>query len=175
MVRHPAAFVSAIKLQRWHFDFNHFLRQEELMSGLLAPFADDVRRLAARNDDLLEQAILQWRCFHHAIRQYQVNHPSWQFVRHEDLSLDPLGGFRRMYDRLGLTFTPACERAVHDSSGRGNVAQGAAAGLGTAWVKGDSVANVRNWQRRLTADEVRRVRDGTADVARHFYTDEDWE
>ena len=175
MVRHPAAFASSIKIKRWHFDFGHFLRQEELMNGLLAPFAADVRRLAARNDDLLEQAILQWRCFHHAIRQYQLSHPHWQFVRHEDLSLDPLGGYRRMYQRLGLAFTPACERAVRDSSERGNIPDAAAAGLGTGWVKVDSAANVRNWQRRLTPDEIRRVRDGTADVARHFYSDQDWE
>src|SRR4051794_31102993 len=106
MVRHPAAFASSIKLKRWHFDFNHFLRQEELMNGLLAPFADDVRQLAAKNDDLLEQAILQWRCFHHAIRQYQLAPPDWQFVRHEDLSLDPLGGVPRVLQRAGGSVSP---------------------------------------------------------------------
>src|SRR4051794_41669947 len=130
MVRHPAAFASSIKLKRWHFDFNHFLRQEELMNGLLAPFADDVRQLAAKNDDLLEQAILQWRCFHHAIRQYQLSRPDWQFVRHEDLSLDPLGGVRRVYERLGVAVTPAGGGAGRASSEAGHRPPAAPAGAG---------------------------------------------
>ena len=175
MIRHPAAFASSIKLKRWHFDFDHWRRQEQLMSGLLAPFAGDVRRMAEHNDDLVEQAILQWRCFHHAIREYRRSHPHWQFVRHEDLSLDPVGGFRRLYAALGLAFTPACEQAVRASSDAGNVTDAAAAGKAVGWVNVDSAANVRHWQRRLTPDEVRRVRDGTADVWPEFYSDEDWE
>jgi hypothetical protein len=175
MIRHPAAFASSIKLKRWHFDFDHWRRQEQLMAGLLAPFAGDVRRMAEHNDDLIEQAALQWRCFHHAIREYRRTHPHWQFVRHEDLSLDPAGGFRRLYAALGLAFTPACERAVRASSDAGNVTDAAAAGKAVGWVNVDSAANVKNWQRRLTPDEVRRVRDGTADVWPDFYSDQDWE
>ena len=38
----------------------------------------------------------------------------------------------------------------------------------------DSRASVRCWQRRLTPDEVARVRAGVADVSPAFYGDEDW-
>ena len=108
------------------------------MVGLLAPFAGDVRRMAEHNDDLIEQAALQWRCFHHAIREYRRTHPHWQFVRHEDLSLDPAGGFRRLYAAPGLAFTPACERAVRASSDAGNVTDAAAAGKAVGWVNMDA-------------------------------------
>ncbi|MGB7158541.1 MAG: sulfotransferase [Tepidisphaeraceae bacterium] len=175
MIRHPAAFVSSIKLKGWWFNFNHFLLQERLMSDLLYPFERDILALASRNDDLIEQAILQWRCFHHVIHLYQREHPTWRFVRHEDLSLDPLGGFRDLFGALRLDFTPECQRAVRESSDGGNCKDAAALGRSTRFCKVDSAANVRNWQHRLTADEVRRVRIGTEDVAHHFYVGVDWE
>ena len=72
-------------------------------------------------------------------------------------------------------YAPDCERAVRESSDSGNCKDAAAAGKSTRFCKVDSAANVRNWQHRLTADEVRRVRIGTEDVAHHFYADADWE
>jgi hypothetical protein len=174
MIRHPAAFVSSIKLKRWWFNFNHFLAQDRLMSDLLYPFERELRRLAARNDDLIEQAILQWRCFHHVIRRYQRDHPAWQFVKHEDLSQDPVAGYRALFRALRLAFTPACERAVRDSSDCGNLKDAAAAGKSTRFCKLDSAANTKNWQHRLTSREIHRIREGTADVAHHFYDDTDW-
>ena len=175
MVRHPAAFVSSIKLRKWHFDFNDLLQQRELIRDLLQPFEPEIRALAAKNDDLVEQAILQWRLFHHAIRVYQARRPDWQYVRHEDLSRDPVAGFQSMFERLGLDFTPACERDVRESSDGGNPTDATVEGRSTQWVKLNSAETVRNWQRRLTADEIRRIRDGTADVCEHFYSHSDWE
>ena len=175
MIRHPAAFVSSIKLRKWHFDFNDLLCQKELVRDLLAPFEGEIRALAAKNDDLVEQAILQWRLFHHAIKGYQARRPDWQFVRHEDLSRDPLNGFRSMFQKLGLEFTPECERSVRESSDSGNPTDATAEGRSTHWVKLNSAENVSNWQRRLSPDEIRRVREGTEDVSRHFYSDADWE
>jgi hypothetical protein len=174
MIRHPAAFVSSIKLKGWWFNFNHFLAQDRLMSDLLYPFERELRTLAARNDDLIEQAILQWRCFHHVIRQYQLDHPTWQFVRHEDLSRDPVAGYRDLFRALRLEYTPACERAVRESSESGNVKDAAVAGKSTRFCKLDSAANAKNWQHRLTQAEIYRIRAATADVARHFYGDADW-
>jgi len=174
MIRHPAAFVSSIKVKGWWFNFNHFLRQDRLMSELLYPFEHEIRALAAKNDDLVEQAILQWRCFHHVIHRYQQRYPSWQFVRHEDLSLDPLTGFRDMFAALDLRFTPACERAVLESSDGNNLKDAAAAGKSTRFCKLNSAANAQNWRDRLTSDEIRRIRDETADIAQHFYDDAEW-
>lgn len=175
MIRHPAAFVSSIKLRKWHFDFNDLLCQGELVRDLLAPFEGDIRRLAAKNDDLVDQAILQWRLFHHVIRGYQARRPDWQYVRHEDLSRDPLSGFRAMFQRLGLEFTPECERDVRESSDSANPTDATAEGRSTHWVKLNSAENVNNWQRRLSQDEIRRVREGTGDLSQHFYSDADWE
>lgn len=176
MIRHPAAFVSSIKLKRWRFDWTHWTRQPELMQTLLAPFAADIeaRTHNPAGEDLVDQAILQWRVFHHVIDVYRSARPDWLFVRHEDLSLDPVGGYREMFGRLGLSWTPACEAIVRQSSDEGNLKDAAAAGKSTHFVQLDAKANVRNWQQRLSAEEVARVRRGTEDVSPLFYTDEDW-
>lgn len=178
MIRHPAAFVSSIKIKKWWFDFNHFLRQKDLMTDLLAPFDAEVRALAARNEDLVDQAILQWRIFQHVIHRYEVAHardPRWIFVRHEDLSRDPIAGFRSLYSAAGLDFTPECAQSVQSSSEEGNVVDAAVAGMSTHHVSMNSVASLKNWQARLTADEIRRVRTDTEDLAHFWYGDEDWQ
>lgn len=175
MIRHPAAFAGSVKVKRWWCDFHDFLRQEQLMADLLHPFEREVRAKAARNDDLVDQAILEWRMYHHVIRLFRERHPDWHFVRHEDLSRDPVGGFATLFGGLGLPFNETSAQAVRDSSDRGNPADSALAtgGAGSEF-RLDSVANLANWQRRLTADEVLRVREGTADVARHFYAADEW-
>lgn len=174
MIRHPAGFVSSIKLKKWHFDFNHFLRQEALMQDLLHPFEREIRMLAERNDDLIVQGILQWRIFHHVIHRFQQAHPDWQFVRHEDLSRDPVAGYRKMYAALGLAFTPACEKTIRENSDERNVIDANLAGKSTHYVALNTAQNAKNWQKRLTPAEVRQVRRGTEDVAHLYYDDTDW-
>ena len=175
MIRHPAAFASSIKLKGWTFEWSHWHRQTELMGTLLAPFAAEVAERAARPEtDLIGQAILQWRIFHHVIDAYRQHRPDWHFVRHEDLSLDPVGGYRRMFEHCRLAFTPACEHAVRTSTDEGNIKDANAAGKSTHFVQLDAKANVRNWQKRLTPAEIERIRAGTEDVAVRFYDDSDW-
>src|SRR4051812_21674127 len=80
MIRHPAAFCSSIKIKNWVFDWTHWSRQTELMESMLAPFAADIAEKARKNDDLIDQAILQWRIFHHVIDVYRKSRPEWMFV-----------------------------------------------------------------------------------------------
>jgi len=175
MIRHPAAFCSSIKLKNWVFDWSHWTRQKELMAGPLAPFADEVaRHQAADSEDIIDQAILQWRIFHHVIDVYRQHRPQWHYVRHEDLSLDPVGGYQAMYDYCRLPWTAQVEETIRKSSDQSNLKDAAAAGKSTHYVQLDSASNIRNWEKRLTPDEIRRIRDGTADVAQKFYSDADW-
>ncbi len=42
-------------------------------------------------------------------------------------------------------------------------------------VKLDSRANVNNWKKHLSADEITRIRKMTEGVSHLFYSDEEWE
>jgi hypothetical protein len=174
MIRHPAAFCSSIKIKRWTFDWTHWSKQEELMETLLAPFADEIRAKVEHNEDLIDQAILQWRVFHHVIELYRKERPEWLYVRHEDLSLDPVAGFKAMFAHCQLEWTPESEKTVRESSDEGNLKDAAVAGKSTHYVQLDSAKNIKNWQKRLSAEEISRIRKGTEDVSPLFYSDADW-
>lgn len=176
LIRHPAAFVSSIKRLNWRFRFRQILDQATLMERYLHPFESQLRDYSRLQDpwtlDLLDEAILWWRLFHHVIECHRRQRPEWQFARHEDLSLQPTEEFERMLQRLGLGMTRQVQRAIAVHTAQENPAE--APHLKAHQLKRNSRANVFNWQNRLTAAEIAKVRRDTEDVARHFYTDADW-
>lgn len=174
--RHPAAFVSSIKRLNWRFRFHQILEQASLMERYLHPFESQLRDYSRRQDpwtlDLVDEAILWWRLFHHVVDCYRKQRPAWEFVRHEDLSVQPIAGFERILQRCGLGMTRQVRHAIAVHTDGDNPAE--APRMKAHQLKRNSRANVFNWQNRLTPAEIARVRRDTEDVARHFYTDADW-
>ncbi|NOY98812.1 MAG: sulfotransferase [Chloroflexi bacterium] len=166
-VRHPAAFVSSLKRLGWSFDFRDLLEQPLLMRDCLEPFRAEME---AAEDDVISQGSLLWRMIYHVVDKYRRAHPDFRVVRHEDLSVEPVAGFGSLYETLGLEFNARARRAVEESSSAANPKELSR----THAVRLDSRANVKNWRRRLTDDEIARVRQMTADVAEKFYADDDW-
>jgi hypothetical protein len=93
-------------------------------------------------------------------------------VRHEELSLEPVGGFRCLFRQLGLEFSRRVERLVLDSTSPDNPAEVSARGVHS--VKLDSRANLQNWKRRLSSQEIDFVRRSTEGVAELYYPEESW-
>jgi hypothetical protein len=171
LIRHPAAFCASIKVKNWQFDFNHFTRQPALMQGYVREFSDQIQAYARHEADIIDQAMLLWNCIHNTIYLYQQRHPEWIFERHEDLSRDPLGNFRRLYGRLGLEFTERAAKAILDRSGSHNPTEQQ---LGHDEFRRNSKANIYNWKHRLSRGEIARIRQGTEEISSHFYTPTDW-
>jgi hypothetical protein len=170
LIRHPAAFTASIKRLNWTHRFADFLAQPELMEDLLAPYADEIRRYAEVEQDIVDQGILLWLVLHEAIARYQERRPQWIYVRLEDLSRDPLPHFRRLFEQLGIAWDARVEELVLATSGPANPAE--ASRLDS--VHRDSAAHIWNWKRRLTGEEVARVRARTEPLASRFYGEEDW-
>ncbi len=120
MIRHPAAFCSSLKIKNWKFDFNNFLKQPLLMDRYLGVFEKEICELAENEKDILDQAILLWNCIHYTINIYQKGHPEWLFVRHEDLSAEPVEQFRAIYKAFNLEFTNKAKSSILKSSGEHN-------------------------------------------------------
>ncbi len=163
MIRHPAAFAGSLKEKQWNHPFADFLAQPLLMRDHLAPFAGEIMRLARVEADVVDQAALLWNVIHHVVLKYRAEHPDWVFVRHDDLSRDPMAGFRSLFERLGLEFTSESKATVmeHSRSGPGALQR-------------DSHANVDSWRERLTAGEVSRLRSRVGEISAHFYSEEEW-
>src|SRR4051812_6670227 len=164
-IRHPAAFANSLKRLGWTHDFRGFLGDARL-----APFADEIRAQAEQPGPVLDQAILLWRICYRLVDDYRRAHPDWVFVRHEDLSRDPVPGFERLFERLGLELTPSARTEIERSSSATNPPEAAS----KHDVRLDSRANLAGWRSRLDAEEIERIREGTRDVWPAFYAEEDW-
>ena len=169
-VRHPAAFASSLKRLNWSFDFNDLLSQPLLMHDYLEPYRKEM--LSRTADDVIGQASLLWAMIYRVVHSTCKQIPSIRIVRHEDLSLDPITGYQRLYGELGLTFSPGAERKILNSSSSENPAELSRKKIHS--VKLDSRANLENWKRRLLPGEIYLIRRATEEVAHLYYPEVDW-
>jgi len=169
-VRNPLAFAASIKRLRWGHRFELWLADDALSRDHLDGFEPEVRELAERPQDLVTQAILLWRIFYRTVARFRSEHPEWIVVRHEDLSREPLAGFEALFGKLGLELDAATRRAIEGHSAGGNPTEATS----RHDVRLNSAANLESWRSRLTEEEVERIREGTRDVVRLFYRDDEW-
>jgi len=170
-VRHPAAFASSLQRLGWNFDFKDLLEQPLLMRDHLEPYREQMSVIKA--DDVIGQVSLLWKMIYHSVHTTRSLHPEIQVVRHEDFSRDPLNKYRDLYATLGLGFTSRVEKVIRNSSSSENPAELSL--KKTHSVKLDSAANIKNWKKRLSAEDLKRIRDITADISELYYSNEEWE
>jgi hypothetical protein len=125
-------------------------------------------------DDIVGQSALLWRMIYGSVHASRVLglFPDFKIVRHEDLSIDPVSGYKSLYESLGLTFDDTVRETILNSSSSENPAELSKKKIHS--VKLDSRANLDNWKKRLSADEITRIRKMTEDVSHLFYTDNEW-
>jgi glutaredoxin-related protein len=169
-VRHPAAFANSLKRLNWPFDFNDLLDQSLLMRDHLEAHRDEMQ--AIQSDDVIGHAALLWKMVYHSVHSTRELNPDFIVVRHKDLSHDPVNGYRSLYASLGLDYTPRVEKIILDSTSSDNPAE--LSRKKTHSVKLDSLASVDNWKKRLTEDEIKRVREITEEVSHWYYSDSEW-
>lgn len=170
LIRHPAAFCASLQLKSWHFDFTHFLKQPFLLKRYLSKYKNDIEDFAHTEHSIIDQAILLWNCIYHCALTYQSEHPSWLFVKHEDLSISPIKEFEKIYHAFGLEFSDTVKEKIQQSSGPENPTEQQA---DNEFVR-NSKANIHNWKTRLKKEEIDYIKSKTKDVSQHFYNEEHW-
>jgi hypothetical protein len=175
LVRHPAGIVSSLKRigAGWADNLPDIAAQPELIGRYLRAYVDDIVRAAHEPLDPIEHGSLLWLLIHSAIAQQLDRRPEFILVRYEDLAMDPANGFRELYERLDLAWTPRAEKTIREGSMAGPAARNnpwGRVGLGrTAYQPMDSKANAWAWRGRLAADEAAAVIAATRPVAERFY------
>ncbi len=172
-IRHPAAFVSSLKRLGWAFDFSDLLEQPLLMRDWLEPFRSPMEVFLKHPDDVIGQGSLLWEIIYRTVMRFQSQHPDFLVVRHEDLSLDPVSGFRALYAPLSLTFNEQAQNAIMNSSNAENPGEVSRKAVHAYHL--NSQANLHNWKKRLETGEIQRIRAATEETTRHFYPDLEWE
>lgn len=171
-VRHPGAFASSLKRLDWPFDLHDLLNQPLLMQDWLEPFRSEMEEMAKHQNDVIGQSCLLWRMVYQIVEKLKKDYPQFQVVRHEDLSVQPIDGYRALYTALGLSFTPHAEEEILSSSSSENPVELSKRAVHSVHL--DSQANLHNWKRRLSPEEIARVRQLTEEVAARYYPDLDW-
>jgi len=171
MIRHPAAFAYSLKKKNWRHPFSHFLKQRSLMRDYLYPFADEIREFACEEKSLVEQAGLLWKLIYHTIVQFRQKHPGWIYIRHEDISTEPMHYFEKILNQLNVKITNGIRQAILETTKASNPVN--AREPADPLVR-DSRSLVHAWKKGLTAREIQLIRKRVDGVFYHFYSNDDW-
>jgi hypothetical protein len=139
----------------------------------LTPFAEKIRKYATKSYDIIDQGALLWNIFAYTISSYREKHDDWVFVRHEDVAAHPVSEFQSMYRYCDLSFTESVERVIRDHSSATNPADPTDTST-DHHLHRDSKSVTQVWRDRLTAEEIQRIRNRTAEYLSNFYSPATW-
>lgn len=166
-IRHPGAVVASLKQKEWGYEFAQMLKQPILMEKYLNPLRSEIEEFA--NDSsktIVEQGALLWRCVYLTNLILMENHKEWLFVKNEELSLDPIGEYEKIFNYIELPFSDEVKSYIEESTN-------AKSGQETDLVR-DSRKNVDKWKQILSPSEIEFVKSFTKDVWVKYYTEKDW-
>ncbi len=171
LIRHPAAFASSLKLKGWKYNFSNFLDQPLLMESEIGKFASEIKDYVKVEREIIDQAILLWNIIYHMVTKLKNLNTDWLFLRHEDVSLDPDGYYRKIFEYIDEDYSSRVRQRILDYSSPSNPSEQR---KGIA-IKRNSVANIWNWRNRLTDKEILRIREGTSVISDSYYSSDDWD
>lgn len=164
IIRHPAAFVASMKEKDWKRDYKQFLSQPYLME-ILHKYKDKIEQYSEFEYDTIDQAILFWNMIYYYISVMKLKHPEWIYVKHEDLSSEPVNEIKKLYEQLGISFTPYIENKIKEYTSFSSTPTN---------LKRNSKENITKWKKILTEEEVQKTYIQTKEIWELFYTEEDW-
>jgi hypothetical protein len=172
LIRHPAAFASSLMALNWSFPFSHFLEQPLLMNDYLYPYEVNILEYSRVKKSVLDQAILLWKLIHHFILQLKSSNSDYLFMRHEDISMEPIKSFNFMFDHLSLDFSEHTVRMIGQSC---DVSLGLNDQITDPYsIRRNSKNLQKKWKKMLMPEEVTYIRNSVEEVSHFFYEDEDW-
>lgn len=170
LVRDPVSFVGSWRALNWRIHFHELLEQPALVQDHLGPYVDRMRALVGSSDWLARTCLL-WEATYDVVDRAFRQIPGVHVIGYENLVQDPMGGFADLYGRFGLTWSDQAAGRVREAttekagaekkfqwSLRGGISR-------TAYRPQGAATALSTYRTRLSADEVARVRELTADVA----------
>lgn len=169
LIRHPAAYCASAKRLGFDSPLKSLLAQPELVEDYLGEVVADLNVDALTE---IESHALTWKCLYAVMTSFVNDGVYDAVVRHEDLSLDPIVHFERLYAELGLNWTERVRAQVESYTGGQNPTD--PSGNKAHVLKRNSRDNVKRWKQVLSISEIETIRNMTSDVSDQYYTDQDW-
>ena len=173
VVRHPAAVVSSLSRLGWEFDFSDLLNQPHLIRDWLEPYKEEMENVRKSAQDVIAQGSLLWKIIYRVVADLKERQAGIILVRHEDLSSDPVIQFKQVYNQLNIAFSTENRQVIESSSSAKNPKEISTRDVHSVAI--DSQANIKNWQKRLSTEEIERIYQLTRDVAPLYYSEAEWQ
>jgi len=106
------------------------------------------------------------------VLKFKQEYPGWIYLRHEDLSRNPLDQFEKLFRSLDLDFTDEVRERIFEYSNESNPLPSKKA---HNLIKLNSKKVISQWKKVLSAQEVKRIKNIVGEVSKYYYSDSDWE
>lgn len=169
LIRHPAGFINSLKSRGWRHQFIHFLSQDEMMKKKLSKYKIEINYFLKNEHDIIDEGILLWKIIYSEVIKYQKKHPDWSFVRYEDIAINPLKEFKKLYMKLNVNYTPEIRNKINEYTNPQNTKE-----IKFGNIKRDSKSMAYKWKEKLTTSEIKYIKKNVTEVSRHFYNNNEW-
>lgn len=173
-VRHPIGVAVSRKKLGWHFNFNHFLKQKELMRILPSNATRAIEAALKANGDIISESAAMWCVIYSVLNQWIDESANWTVVRHEDLCADPVGTFRDLCQTLGLPFCENVLEAIKQESEASSTSRKQEPAKQHNHVR-DSQQIPALTRKAISREEIDRVRAIAGETADAFYDASSWQ
>jgi hypothetical protein len=173
LIRHPAAFVYSYKRINEPNRFKYLLKQKPLMNNVLSEFKKEIKKFSEKRYNIIDEAILMWKIFYYVINKYREKNEKWNFLRHEDLSNEPIEEFRKIYSFLSLNYTKKIQNQIEFYTNSSNPIEAPNGVLHQ--LKRNSKSNISIWKKRLLKSEIEKIRIETREICKIFYSEDYWD
>lgn len=153
MLRHPCAFVSSLKRKEWFFPFQHLIKQEKLIEKYLPDLKNDLNNIDETN--IIENGALCWKAINTILYKTYSDDKDILVVKHEDVSLNPIKSFARIYKKMGLEWSLKVKAELISYTSSGNPVN--APRNKTHHLKRNSKSLVDNWKNDLSDHEISKI------------------
>jgi len=109
IIRHPIGVVASTIRLNWEINLDTIRQQKELVEDY---FSDEYGFLSANRTEPVEHVAALWRVLNKVLVSQASRHPSWQLIKHEALSANPVEHFRTLYNVLDLPWSPRIKKKV---------------------------------------------------------------
>lgn len=162
LIRNPLAFISSLKKNNWTHDFNDFLVQDEFLKTNLPQFIDKIKEFCEKQPSIIDQGILFSNIFNFYILKLKEQYPNWYFVALEDIATSPMKEFRKMFKYLELDFNDkVCAYITETTNSKNNAER---TNKNVHVLKRNSKESINNWQKRLTENEIKKIKNQTSEI-----------
>jgi len=157
-MRNPLAFVGSLKKANWDFDFSNLRDQKALMESFISPYAKQVETIGKHNSSFIDRACLLWNILHYIIKDYKERYKSWFFIKYENIAVDPITEFQKLFEYIGINMHSTIREYIRDYTSNNNPIESKS----NLYQPRNAERSLNTWKQRLNNSEIKTVKHNTS-------------